>query len=131
MHSPMKALTAAALAAGVVMSGAAPRTVTTPHVLAVSSAAALQAAFVPEADVTVTSLHWTQLALGVGLGSQTITLRVNGVDACTLTVTCLAAVGTEVVVSCDQAISSGADVEWGRSGCTTAAAGTLIYGLRQ
>lgn len=104
---------------------------TTPHHVPVTSAAPTVSYYVATADMTITSVHWVTTSVGVGLGSQTLRLNVGGVEACSVSVTCLAVMGTEVTSECNAAVLAGQDVEWTRSGCTTANHGTLTYQTRQ
>lgn len=101
--------------------------VTSPHIAVVGTAAAVVSTFDAESDFTITKARWVTHSIGVGLGNQTLTLLVDGVSACTITVACLAAPGTEVTVSCNADVSTGQDVDWTRSGCATANLGAISY----
>lgn len=102
-------------------------TVTSPHLALVNTAASVVSTFDAESDFTITTARWVTHSIGVGLGNQTLTLLVDGVSACTITVACLAAAGTEATVSCNVDVSTGQDVDWTRSGCATANLGAISY----
>lgn len=107
------------------------QSVTTAHTVNVQSGAATVATFTAEDDFTITSARWITHTIGVGLGSETVSLVVDGVTACSLTVACLGAAGTEVAGTCNVRVTAGQDVDWTRSGCVTPALGAITYQVVQ
>lgn len=131
MYASVKFLVSTLLAAGVSMSGAPLNPVTTPHTVLVQSAATTISTFIAEDDFRITTAAWVTHSVGVGLGNETLSLVIDGSTACSFTVSCLAAAGTEVTKNCNVDVVAGQDVDWTRSGCTTAALGSITYQVVQ